>query len=134
MSAFGAAASGIGLLTTGPAETYTSTQQPLYNSVARPISDKSIYDWTSVNLTNGKAWDNNNTYMVQLDQAIINTPTQTVVVTLGFFALQKPLFALVRAEKVDELKPVAELALAAAMVWLLLAYGSAHSSFIYDVF
>ena len=64
----------------------------------------------------------------------INTPTQTAVVTLGFFALQRPLFALVRAEKVDELKPVAELVLAAAMVWLVLAYGSAHSSFLYDVF
>ena len=81
---FGASASGIGLLTTGPAETYTSTQQPLYNSVARPIFDKSIYDWTSINLTNGKAWDNNNTYMVQLDQAIISTPTQTLAAQVTF--------------------------------------------------
>ena len=72
---FAAAATGIGLLTTGPSETYTATQQPLYNSVARPISDRSIYDWSSINLAgNGKAWDNVNTYMAQLDQIILNTP------------------------------------------------------------
>ncbi len=64
----------------------------------------------------------------------INTPTQTAVMTFGFLALQKPLFALVRAERADTLKPVAELALAGAMVWLLLAYGSARQDFIYYVF
>lgn len=64
----------------------------------------------------------------------INTPTQTAVMTLGFLALQKPLFALVRAERADTLKPLAEVALAAAMVWLLLAYGSARQDFIYYVF
>jgi D-alanyl-lipoteichoic acid acyltransferase DltB (MBOAT superfamily) len=64
----------------------------------------------------------------------INTPAQTAVMTLGFLALQKPLFALVRAERVDTLKPLAEVALAAAMVWLLLAYGSARQDFIYYVF
>ena len=81
---FGATATGVGLLTTSAAETYTATQQPLYNSVARPIFDKSIYDWTSINLTNGKAWDNNNTYMVQLDQAILNTPKQTLAAQVTF--------------------------------------------------
>ena len=64
----------------------------------------------------------------------INTPTQTAVMTFGFLALQKPLFALVRAERADTLKPIAEVALAAAMVWLLLAYGSARQDFIYYVF
>lgn len=64
----------------------------------------------------------------------INTPTQTAVMTLGFLVLQKPLFALVRAERLEPLKPAAELALAGAMVWLLLAYGSARSDFIYYVF
>ena len=39
---FAASAAGIGLLTMGPAETYTAAQQPLYNAVARPINDRSI--------------------------------------------------------------------------------------------
>ena len=81
---FGATATGVGLLTTGPAETYTATQQPLYNSVARPIFDKSLYDWSSINLTNGKAWDDNNTYMAQLDQIILNTPKQTLAAQVTF--------------------------------------------------
>ena len=82
---FGASATGIGLLTTGPSETYTSTQQPLYNSVARPIFDRSIYDWTSINLAgNSKAWDNVNTYMAQLDQIILNTPKQTLAAQFTF--------------------------------------------------
>ncbi|MEN9634506.1 MAG: hypothetical protein RL077_2910, partial [Verrucomicrobiota bacterium] len=66
---FGASAAGIGLLTTGASETYTATQQPLYNSVTRPINNRSIYDWSSLNLAgNGKAWDNVDTYLAQLDQ------------------------------------------------------------------
>jgi hypothetical protein len=81
---FGGSATGVGLLTTGAAETYTATQQPLYNSVARPIFDKSIYDWTSINLTNGKAWDNNNTYMAQLDQIMLNTSKQTLAAQATF--------------------------------------------------
>src|SRR5439155_22958424 len=69
---FASSASGIGLLTTGASETYTATQQPLYNAVARPISDRSIYDWTSINLAgNSKAWDDVDTYMAQLDQIIL---------------------------------------------------------------
>ncbi len=76
---FGATATGIGLLTTGSSDTYTATQQPLYNSVARPIDDRSIYDWTGINLAgNSKAWDNVNTYLVQLDQMILNTAKQTL--------------------------------------------------------
>ena len=76
---FASSVAGIGLLTTGPADTYTATQQPLYNSVARPISDKSIYDWTKINLAgNSKAWDDVDTYLVQLDQIIINTAKQTL--------------------------------------------------------
>lgn len=64
----------------------------------------------------------------------LNTPSQTALLTFGFLLLQKPLFALVRAERVETLKPLAEVALAAAMVWLLLAYGSARQDFIYYVF
>lgn len=71
---YSASAVGIGLLQTGASDTYTATQQPLYNSVARPISDRSIYDWTEVNLMgNSKAWDNVNTYLAQIDQRILDT-------------------------------------------------------------
>ncbi|HLP25608.1 MAG TPA: TonB-dependent receptor, partial [Acidobacteriota bacterium] len=76
---YSASAVGIGLLTMGASDTYTATQQPLYNSVARPISDRSIYDWTEINLMgNSKAWDDVDTYMAQIDQIIINTPRQTL--------------------------------------------------------
>ena len=82
---FGAAAFGVGLLTTGPAETFTATQQPLYNSVARPINDQSIYDWTSINLAgNSKAWDDVNTYLAQIDQVILNTPKHTLAAQATF--------------------------------------------------
>lgn len=64
----------------------------------------------------------------------ISTPTQTLVMTVGFLALQKPLFSLVRGDRPETLRPWLELALAAVMVWLLLAYGSARADFIYYVF
>lgn len=76
---------GVGLLNTSPSDTYTATQQPLYNSVARPISDQSIYDWTDINVAgNGKAWDNVNIYMAQLDQVIVNTARQTLAAQATF--------------------------------------------------
>jgi hypothetical protein len=76
---FASSASGIGLLTMGPAETYTAAQQPLYNSVARPINDRSIYDWTRINLAgNGKAWDDVDTFAVQLDQVFVNNAKHTL--------------------------------------------------------
>lgn len=82
---FAAGAAGIGLLQTGPSETYSATQQPLYNSVARPISDQSIYDWTSINLAgNSKAWDDVNTYLAQIDQVILNTSKQTLAAQATF--------------------------------------------------
>lgn len=62
------------------------------------------------------------------------TPTQPALLTFGFLLAQRPLFALVRAERVETLRPAVELALAALMVWLLLAYGAARSDFIYYVF
>lgn len=61
-------------------------------------------------------------------------PTQTVVLTVAFLALQKPLFDLVRYERLETLRSRVELALAALMTWALLAYGSARSDFIYYVF
>ncbi len=76
---YAAGSTGIGLLTTGASDTYTATQQPLYNSLARPISNQSIYDWTSINLAgNSKAWDDVDTYLAQLDQIILNSPKQTL--------------------------------------------------------
>lgn len=82
---FAAGVAGIGLLQTGPSETYTATQQPLYNSVARPINDQSIYDWTEINLAgNSKAWDDVDTYMAQLDQVIINTAKHTLALQATF--------------------------------------------------
>jgi hypothetical protein len=82
---YGAAYIGIGLLQTGPSDTYTATQQPLYNSLARPINDKSIYDWESINLAgNSKAWDDVNTYLAQIDQVILNTSKQTLAAQVTF--------------------------------------------------
>jgi hypothetical protein len=82
---FGATATGIGLLTMGPSDTYTATQQPLYNSVARPIADQSIYDWEEINLAgNSKAWDDVDTYLVQLDQVFLNSSTQTLAAQATF--------------------------------------------------
>ena len=82
---YAATYTGIGLLTTGPAETYTATQQPLYNSVAMPISNKSIYDWNRINLAgNSVAWDNDNMYMAELDQVFISTAKQSLAAQLTF--------------------------------------------------
>ncbi|HWA25873.1 MAG TPA: TonB-dependent receptor [Lacunisphaera sp.] len=82
---FASAATGIGLLSTGSSDTYTATQQPLYNSVARPIQDQSIYDWTKINLAgNSKAWDDVDTYLFQVDQVILNTPKHTLAAQFTF--------------------------------------------------
>jgi hypothetical protein len=79
------AQTGVGLLNTGPSESYTATQQPLFNSLVRPISDRSIYDWTSINLAgNSKAWDNDNTYLAELDQIIVNNSKQTLAAQVTF--------------------------------------------------
>jgi D-alanyl-lipoteichoic acid acyltransferase DltB (MBOAT superfamily) len=64
----------------------------------------------------------------------VNTPTQTAVLTFGFLLLQGPLFSLARPERPASLRRGLEWALAAVMVWLLLAYGSARQDFIYYVF
>ncbi|HEX2853828.1 MAG TPA: TonB-dependent receptor [Opitutaceae bacterium] len=82
---FASASAGIGLQAMGPSETYTATQQPLYNTVARPINNKAIYDYSKINLAgNGKAWDDVDTYMAQLDQIIINTRKQTLAAQLTY--------------------------------------------------
>jgi hypothetical protein len=82
---FAASDTGIGLLATGASDTYTATQQPLYNSVARPIDNQSIYDWEEINLAgNSKAWDDVNTFLAQLDQTILNTGKHTLAAQLTF--------------------------------------------------
>lgn len=82
---FAASAAGIGLLTTGPSEAYTAAQQPLYNSVARPIHDKSIYNWDDINLAgNGKAWDDVDIYFAQIDQIILNSRKQTLAAQVTY--------------------------------------------------
>jgi hypothetical protein len=82
---FAASDTGIGLLNSPPSDTYTATQQPLYNSLTRPISDRSIYDWTEINLAgNGKAWDDVDTLLAQLDQIILNTPKHTLAAQATF--------------------------------------------------
>ena len=76
---YAASQTGVGLLTTRPSDSYSASQQPLFNSLARPIQDKSIYDWTDVNLMgNSKAWDDTNIYMAQIDQFVLNTPKHTL--------------------------------------------------------
>ncbi|MBD5782510.1 hypothetical protein IEN85_23630 [Pelagicoccus sp. NFK12] len=76
---FAGANSGVGLLNTNSSDSYTASQQPLFNSVVRPIDDKSIYDWTEINLAgNSKAWDDTNIYMAQIDQFILNNTKQTL--------------------------------------------------------
>lgn len=64
----------------------------------------------------------------------INTPTQVAVLTFGFLFAQKPLFALASDARPSSLRPWVEWGLAALMLWLLLAYGSARQDFIYRVF
>jgi len=76
---YAASQTGIGLLTTNASDTYTASQQPLYNSLARPIADKSIYDWTDINLAgNSKAWDDTNIYLAQIDQTILHSAKHTL--------------------------------------------------------
>jgi hypothetical protein len=81
----GAGVGGVGLLNSGAAQVYTAAQQPLFNSLTRPVNDRSLYDWSRINLAgNGKAWDNVNTYLAQLDQFIINTPKHTLAAQVTF--------------------------------------------------
>ncbi|MBD5782509.1 hypothetical protein IEN85_23625 [Pelagicoccus sp. NFK12] len=76
---YAAGTTGLGLFTTRPADTYSASQQPLFNSLARPIEDRSLYNWDDINLMgNSKAWDDTNIYMAQIDQFILNNPRQTL--------------------------------------------------------
>ena len=78
---YASSVTGIGLLETNASQIFPAAVQPLYNAVARPIHDKSIYDYSKINLAaNSKAWDDDKILMAQLDQIIINTPKQTLAV------------------------------------------------------
>ncbi|WP_221028721.1 hypothetical protein [Actomonas aquatica] len=74
----GATNTGVGLLTSRSNLPYNGNQV-LVNSVVAPIGDKSLYDYTEINLAaNSKAWDDVDTYMVQLDQIFLNDAKQTL--------------------------------------------------------
>lgn len=54
-------------------------------STTPTVSDKSIYDWSSINLAApNRFWDNTKTWTVQLDQVIINTREQTLAAQVTF--------------------------------------------------
>jgi len=59
--------------------------QPLFNTTPT-ISDRSIYDWKSINLSApNKFWDRTTTSLFQIDQFIIDTPNQTLAAQAAFF-------------------------------------------------
>ncbi|HVT72742.1 MAG TPA: TonB-dependent receptor [Lacunisphaera sp.] len=58
--------------------------QYLFNTTPT-ISDKSIYDWSSINLAApNRFWDNTHTNLVQVDQLFINTARQTLAAQVAF--------------------------------------------------
>jgi hypothetical protein len=58
--------------------------QYLFNTTPT-ISDKSIYDWSSINLSApNRFWDKTTTSNISLDQMIINTPMQTLAAQVSF--------------------------------------------------
>ncbi|HEY4248812.1 MAG TPA: TonB-dependent receptor plug domain-containing protein [Lacunisphaera sp.] len=74
------------LLQTAAPNTYGTfgSTQPLFASVPA-VSDKSVYDYGSINLNAAnKQWDNVKTYVAQLDQIFLSTPTQTLAAQITF--------------------------------------------------
>jgi TonB-dependent Receptor Plug Domain len=68
-------ASGLHLLTSGTYYTKFSTQFPLY--VTKGITDKSIYDWTSINITAPNyGTTKGETSTLNFEQIILNSPRQ----------------------------------------------------------
>ncbi len=58
--------------------------QPLFNTTPT-LNNKSIYDWSEINLSAPNSfWDRTVTSNVNLDQIIINTPSQTLAAQLSF--------------------------------------------------
>ncbi|ACB77553.1 TonB-dependent receptor plug domain-containing protein [Opitutus terrae] len=62
----------------GQANNYGTGTQPLWSTVPS-IADKSIYDWSSINMAApNRIWDKAEISTVQLDQIFLNTPRQTL--------------------------------------------------------
>jgi hypothetical protein len=58
--------------------------QYLFNTTPT-ISDKSVYDWSDINLSApNRFWDQTTTSNFNIDQMIINTPTQTLAAQVSF--------------------------------------------------
>ncbi len=73
-------------LTPGPGMTGTAGRplNPLY-STTPSISDKSIYDWSELNLSSpNRFWDKTTTYNLAIDQIIIDNAKQTFAAQLAF--------------------------------------------------
>lgn len=75
--------------TAAPGATFSGTaprpfNQPLFNTTAT-ISDKSIYDWTSINLAApNRFWDRTDTFNVQFDQLFLHSTDQTLALQANF--------------------------------------------------
>ena len=58
--------------------------QPLFNTTPT-INDKSIYDWSSINISApNRFWDRTRTYYVKLDQIVLDTQIQTLAAQAAF--------------------------------------------------
>lgn len=58
--------------------------QPLFNTTPT-ISDQSIYDWSSLNLSApNRFWDKTDTFNVQLDQILLHSRNQTLALQANF--------------------------------------------------
>jgi len=61
------------------------TNQPLWTTTPT-VSDKSIYDWSSINISSvNRLMDRTIVYQAQLDQIIVDTPRHMLAFQAGFF-------------------------------------------------
>ena len=75
--------SGINLGTAG-ASLGRSTTQPLFTTTPS-VNGKDIYDWSEINLSSvNRLMDKTETYSVQLDQLVVNTPRHTLAAQIAF--------------------------------------------------
>jgi hypothetical protein len=62
-----------------------STTQPLFTTTPT-VGGKSIYDWSEINLSSvNRLMDKTDTYNVQVDHLVLNTPTQALALQAAFF-------------------------------------------------
>ncbi|PTY08936.1 TonB-dependent receptor [Opitutaceae bacterium EW11] len=58
--------------------------QPLFTTIPS-LTDKSIYDWSSINLASvNNVWDTNLTSYLQIDQTLLNSPRNWLVVQFAY--------------------------------------------------